>query len=254
MPCAERNLMNFHPLALLSTAALMGFTLAGCGLKQVASGPQPTRFLTSTGVDTTAKVERLPFKHAWRDPQMKIADYKYIVVRAVTTAFLKKGEWEQSKSAFVPDERTYTRRSTALARHFTKSLNKAFSDPICVFYKTPATSQPGTLILEVALTEVRFDPTAAVAVPQGPPDGNVTSLLTGLPVCAFEARVTDAATGALVSTAADRRGPEIKVVDAEKATSAAPNERICDEWAKQLMESANIEIFPTVKRSWFSLF
>lgn len=231
----------------------MAFTGVGCGLEKASSSPQSTRFLTSTGVDTTVKVERLPFKHAWRDPKMKISDYKYIVVRPVTTAFLKKDEWEQSKSAFVPDERTYSKRCRELARSFSKSLNKAFSDPICVFYKTTDTSRPGTLILEVALTEVRFDPAAPV-VPDGSPDGNVGTLLTGLPVCAFEARVTDAATGALVSTAADRRGPEIKVIDESKATGAVANERICDEWSRQLMEASNIEIFPTVKRSWFSLF
>ncbi len=231
----------------------MVLTLAGCGLEKATTDPQPTRFLTSTGVDTTAKVERLPFKHAWRDPKMKIADYKYIVVRPVTTAFLKKDGWEQSKSTFVPNERTYTKRCRELAAYFTKSLNKSFSAPICVFYKTTDTSRPGTLILEVALTEVRFDPATPV-VPAGPSEGNVTSLLTGLPMCAFEARVTDAATGALVSTASDRRGPEIKVIDQEKLTGAGPNKRICDEWSRQLMESSNIEIFPTVKRSWFSIF
>lgn len=232
---------------------MMTLALAGCGLEKAVTGPQPTRFLTSTGVDTTEKIERLPFNHSWRDPKVKIADYEYIVVRPVTTAFLKPGEWEQSKSAFVPDEKTYARRCRELARYFTKSLNQAFSDPICVFYKTGDTSRPGTLILEVALTEVRFNPEAH-AVPKGPPEGNVTNLVTGLPVCAFEARVTDARTGALVSTALDRRGPEIKVIDQDGGGGDVPNERICDEWSRQLMESANVEIFPTVKRSWFSLF
>ena len=245
--------MKFNSLATLPATTLLALTLAGCGLEKASTGPQPTRFLTSTGVDTTSKVERLPFKHAWRDPKMKISDYKYIVVRPVTTAFLKQDEWEQSKSAFVPDARTYEKRCRELARYFSKSLKKAFSDPICVFYITDNPSRPGTLILEVALTEVRFDP-AAPKAPEGPPDGNITNLLVGLPMCAFEARVTDAKTGALVSTASDRRGPEIKVIDQESVTGAGPNERICDELSRNLMESSNIEIFATVKRSWFSLF
>ncbi|MES2477415.1 MAG: DUF3313 family protein [Verrucomicrobiota bacterium] len=245
--------MKLVPIAPFSASVLIALAFTSCGLEEAAKSPEATRFLTSTGVNTYSKIERLPFEYAWRDPKMKISDYKYIVVRPVTTAFLKKDHWEQSKSEFVPDEKTYKKRCTELARYFSKSLNKAFSDPICVFYKTTSTSQPGTLILEVALTEVRFDSEAPV-VPAGPAEGNVTGLLTGLPICSFEARVTDAATGAVVTTASDRRVPEIKVIDPEARTGAAPNERICDEWAKQLMESANIEIFPTVKRSWFSLF
>jgi hypothetical protein len=245
--------MKFAPIAPLSASVLISMVFTGCGLEEAARRPEPTRFLASTGVDTRGKIERLPFEHAWRDPDMKISDYKYIVVRPVTTAFLKKDQWEQSKSAFVPDEWTYKKRCNELARYFSKSLNKAFSDPICVFYKTTNTSQPGTVILEVALTEVRFD-TADRVDPEPVPDGNVAGLLTGLPICTFEARVTDAATGALLTTASDRRMPEIKVIDQHGAAGAKPNERICDEWSKQLMESANIEIFPTVKRSWFSIF
>ena len=245
--------MKLVPIAPLSASVFVALVFSGCGLEEASKRPEPTRFLTSTGVDTRSTIERLPFEHAWRDPDMKIADYKYIVVRPVTTAFLNKDQWEQSKSAFVPDEKTYMKRCSELARYFTKSLNKAFSDPICVFYKTTDTSRPGTLILEVALTEVRFDSTVRVD-PEAAPDGNVSGLLTGLPICTFEARVTDARTGALLTTASDRRVPEIKVIDQEKTPGAVPNERICDEWSRQLMEASNIEIFPTVKRSWFSIF
>lgn len=246
--------MTFHTPSLLAFTVLLGLGVGGCGLEQSSTGPQPTGFLKSTGVDTTHKVERLPFAHAWRDPKMEIAKYKYIVVRPVTTSFLKGENWEESRSAFVPDKKTYLRRVAALVRFWNKSLNKAFSSPVCVFYKTTDTTRPGTLILEVALTEVRFDPTPTQAVTDPVANGNVSNLFTGLPLCAFEARVTDATTGKVVSTASDRRGPEIKVVDPDKTGSAYPNERICDEWSQQLMEASNIELFPKVNRNWFSIF
>jgi hypothetical protein len=172
----------------------------------------------------------------------------------VTTAFLTSDKWEEGKSGFVPDERTYNRRCEALANYWTKSLSNAFSSPVCIFYKTTDTSRPGTFILEVALTEARFEPAASAIVPDSVPAGNISTLLTGLPVCAFEARVTDAATGRVVSTVFDRRRPVIKVMDSGKKTSAAPNEQICDEGSQQLMEASNIELFPKVRRNWFSLF
>ncbi|MEO5914919.1 MAG: DUF3313 family protein [Luteolibacter sp.] len=246
--------MKFPTITSLVVSPLLALGLGSCGLEKSTTAPKQTRFLESTGTDTISKIDRLPFQHAWRDPKMEIAKYKYIVVRPVTTSFLKTDEWEQSKSEFVPDKRTYTRRVNALARHWDKSLNKAFSSPVCVFYKTTDTGRPGTLILEVALTEVRFDPAATKSMADPVTNGNVSNIITGLPLCAFEVRVKDAATGKVVSTASDRRGPEIKVVDADKKSNATPNERICDEWSQQLMESSNIDLFPKVKRNWFSLF
>ncbi|RYD32538.1 MAG: DUF3313 family protein, partial [Verrucomicrobiaceae bacterium] len=193
---------------------------------------------------------------SWRDPKVDITRYKNIVVRPVTTSFLKTDKWEESKSTYIPNKRAYDRRTQALARYWNKSLNKSFSSPICMFYKTTDTGRPNTLILEVALTEVRFDRAApATDTPPPPlPAGSVTTVLTGVPVCAFEARVRDAATGKLVSTASDRRGPTLTVVGSTKNTFTKPNEQICDEWADQLMKSSNIELFPKVRRSWFSIF
>ncbi len=231
---------------------LCSLLLCGCGLEKAATGPEPTAFLKSTGTDMSQRIERLPFEHSWRDPKVDITKYKNIVVRPVTTRYLDADRWEESKSALVPSKRSYVRRVDKLARHWDKSLSKAFSSPVCIYYKTSDTSQPDTLVLEVALTEVRFaggNRLTTASVPEGGLPAN-----SGLPVCAFEARVRDASTGKLVSTASDRRSPEVKVLNPEKTISARPNERVCDEWSQQLMEASNIELFPKVKRSWFSLF
>ncbi|MDE0835311.1 MAG: hypothetical protein OSA84_03050 [Akkermansiaceae bacterium] len=79
------------------------------------------------------------------------------------------------------DQKAFEKRAPTLARHFTKQLNIAFTDPICIFYKTTSTSKPETLILEVALTDAHFPDTAA-------------SPLSKIPVCGFVARVLDAKT------------------------------------------------------------
>lgn len=220
----------------------------------MATRTEHTRFLTSTKVDSTQRIARLPFQHSWRDPKTDMSKYKNIVVRPITTSFLSTDKWEESKSANIPNKRAYQRRVNALARYWNKSLQKSFSSPVCMFYKTTDTGRSDTLVLEVALTEVRFDPAAPPTTPNPLPAGSVTTVLTGLPVCAFEARVRDSATGKLVSTAADRRGPEITVIGSTKDTFTKPNEKICDEWSDQLMKSSNIELFPKVKRKWFSLF
>ncbi|MES2440680.1 MAG: DUF3313 family protein [Verrucomicrobiota bacterium] len=241
--------------ARLAFSALIALGLGSCGVDPVTTRTEPTKFLKSTGTDMTQRVQRLPFEHSWRDPKVDITKYKNIVVRPVTTSFLDTAKWEDSKSGFIPTKRAYVKRCAALARYWNKSLNKSFSSPICMYYKTTDSGQANTLILEIALTEVRFDRALPTAAGQPPvPAGSITSVVTGVPVCAFEARVRDAATGRLVSTAADRRGPELTVIDSDKNSFTRPNEKICDEWSDQLMKSSNIELFPKVRRSWFSLF
>lgn len=243
--------MTPSSFATLALSCILTASLTSCGTKPTASLTQPTRFLASTGTDVRHRVERLPFDHAWRDPKADLSKYTHIVVRPVTTAYLRSDLWEQSKSPSIKDKRAYTRRAEALARHWTKSLNKAFSSPVCSFYKTTDTSRPGTLILEVALTEVRF-PRTAPGTPEVPLVAG--EILAGPPFCAFEARTRDAATGRLISTAADKRLPEIKVVSSQPTSISSPNEAICDEWSEQLMQAGNKELFPKVHRSWFSLF
>jgi Protein of unknown function (DUF3313) len=237
----------------LTVAALTALGLSSCGVDPVTSRTEPTKFLKSTGTDMAQRVQRLPFEHSWRDPKVDMTKYKNIVVRPVTTSFLHTEKWQDSKSAFIPNKRTYLKRCTALTRYWNKSLNKSFSSPICMFYKTADSNQANTLILEIALTEVRFDREFPSVVGQPPvPAGSLTSVVTGVPVCAFEARVRDADTGKLISTAADRRGPEFTIIDSDKKSFTKLNEKICDEWSDQLMKSSNIELFPKVHRSWFS--
>lgn len=239
--------MKSATLAHLVVLALTLIGLSSCGVDSITTRTEPTRFLKSTGTDMAKRVQRLPFEHSWRDPKVDITKYKNIVVQPVTTSFLRTEKWEESKSASIHNKKSYVKYCAKLSRHWNKSLAKSFSSPLCMFYQVKNSSQPDTLILEIALTEVRFDTTL-------PADstGNLAQVLTGIPICAFEAKVRDAATGKLISTAADRRGPQLTVVDTEKKSIAKQNQRICEEWSDQLMKSSNIELFPKVHRSWFS--
>lgn len=247
--------MKIFPIARLSFAVATAVSLGSCGIQKVTTAPEPSKFLQATGTDVSKQVERLPFQHSWRAPKVDLGKYKNILIRPVTTAFLRREPWQESKSSYVPNKRTYTRRCAKLARYWDRSLAKSFASPLCLFYKTTNAQTPNTLVLEIALTEVRFSSgTPATKDAPATPAGSLASVVTGLPFCAFEARVRDAATGKLIATVADRRGPKITVIESGKNTFSKSNEMICDEWADQLMKSPNIELFPKVHRSWFSLF
>ena len=212
--------------------AVIVLGLAGCTVGKVVTPAPVTTFLAETGADTSAKVERLPFDHTSRSPAIDLGQYKYIVVRPVSINWLRKDEWEESTSAFVPDEKSYLNECGEMAKYYTTELRKAFSSPVCVFYITGTTTRPGTLILEVALTELAF----------GTPPSGLGSM-------AFEARVKDASTGKYIATVSDRRATVSKITDFNKDTYTRANEQIIKEWSKQLMEASNKELFPRVRSS-----
>ena len=246
-----RSLPSPSRLLLL---AVLPVCLTGCGVDQVVDRTEPTRFLTSTGTKISEKSDRLPFEHAWKNPSVDLSKYKNIVVRPVTTAYLRTEKWEESKSAAIPTKRAYQKRCQALASYWTKSLNKAFSSPVCTYYKTTNANQPDTLVLEVALTEVRFPRTDTPANGSAVPVSNAINPTSGTPVCAFESRTRDGASGKLISTASDRRGPDINLGEPKSADLSAGNKGICDEWSQQLMQRSNTELFPKVRRRWFNIF
>jgi hypothetical protein len=247
--------MKFPIFPFVTTVSL-ACCLASCGgLKPVTSPPESTKFLQPGKAGMGKNDGRLPFTHSWIDPKVDITKYKNIVIRPVTTAHLRTENWEDSKSAAIPTKSSYLRHCRALAHYWDKALAKSFSSPLCVFYRTTDASKPNTLVVEIALTDVRFDRRATKNGPAKLPSGSIASALVGPPQCGFESKTKDAATGKLIGTAADLRGPEIKLVpDERKHGLAKPNEDICDEWSKQLMERWNPEIYPRVKRKWFSLF
>jgi hypothetical protein len=221
-------------LMRLATAIIF-MALTSCAVQKMTTPAPASDFLVATGADPSARISRLPFDHSWRSPSSDPTRYKNIVVRPVSITWLRKEQWGDSVSEFVPDRKKYLKGCSELASYWTKSLKNAFSSPICSYYITDNTSEPNTLILEVALTEVNF----------GTPPAGLGSM-------AFEARVKDAATGKYIATAADRRATISKIVDFNKDTYTRANQEILDQWSAQLMEGSNKELFPTVKKSWSS--
>lgn len=236
----------------LSALAISGLT--SCSLNKLATSAEPTGFISSTGVSTSSKIKRVPFDHAWRSPDVQIQDYKHIVVSPVTTAYLRKDQWLESGSTYVPSQEAYVKQCNALAGKFTASLKSEFAKESSGYQLTQTQSKPATLILEVALTEVTFGRPAGYVGAMAVPGGSLLNAAAASPIVAFEARVRDAASGKIVATAADRRGTRLKLIDFNQLTYQKANEEICGEWSKQLMEATNKKLFPQVKRTWFTPF
>lgn len=239
----------------LSIAIAVGaLALGGCAAQRSVIKAEPTSFLRATGTADSGKIARLPFERSWRKPSLNAANYTHIVIRPVSTAYLNKAQWSESASGFITSEQTFVNEAGKIARYWDASLSRAFSSPQNRFTRTGNVSKPGTLVVEIALTEVVFGRPAANAASYAVAGGGVATAMLFSPSVAFEARVTDGATGQLLATASDRRSSKVKLIDINKFTFTKSNKEICDEWSEQFMQAFNKEIFPTVKRSWVGVY
>ena len=234
--------------------AVAALALGGCAVERSVTKAEPTNFLRSTGTAQSGKIGRLPFERSWKNPALNAANYSRIVIRPVSTEHLRTGQWKESVSTFITSEQTFKTHAAEVARYWDNSLSRAFASQQNRFTRTGDTSQPGTIVVEIALTEIVFGRPVANAASYAVSGGGVANSMLFAPSVAFEARVTDGATGQLLATASDRRSTKIKLIDFNKFTFTKSNKEICDEWSQQIMQAFNTEMFPTVKRSWFSAF
>lgn len=246
--------MKSQPLIPILAASLFCAGLAGCGAQRSLTSAETTKFIAATGHESAGKIARLPFQRAWRDASLDPAKYTRIVVRPVTTDYLRSSIWMESAGPFITNEAQYKVAVDKLARHFEKQIAQAFRSPGNRLQLVQDASQPGTLVLEVALTEVVFGHPATYVGSFAVSGGGVAQSALLAPTVAFEARVRDGATGRFVAAAADRRGTKVKLLDLNQLTYNKANEEICTEWAGQFMQAFNRELFPIVKRQWIGVF
>ena len=249
-----KHLPAIFRLAFAVGLSIAALSLAGCAFERAITKAKPTAFLESTGTANSGKMARLPFERSWRTPSLRPSKYSRIVLRPVTTAYLRTDKWEQSISPFIPNKQVFAQRAAELGRVWDASLNRAFTSPKNQLTVVGDATQPGTLVVEIAITEVVFGHPLANAASYAFTAGGIAFAGLFTPSVAFEARVKDGATGQLIATASDRRSTKIKVIDFSELTYTQSNRQICDEWSRELMEAFNRDLYPKVRRSWFSVF
>jgi len=248
------NQSSIRHLFFTAAFAALVCPLTNCALQKSVTKQESTAFLRSAGVSPSSKIARLPFEHSWRDRKVDPNQYSRLVLHPVSLRYLRNEQWQQSESSFLTTKQAYQAQANDLAQYWNKSLVTAFGSPNNRLKLAHDTSVPGTLVAEIAITEIVFSHPDTYALSWALPGGGIAEGAMFAPSVAFEAVVRDAATGKIVATAADRRSTKIKLVDFNRLTVAKPNREICDEWSQQFMQAFNKELFPSVKRSWVGLY
>ena len=228
--------------------------MGNCAWHKSLTPQEPTEFLRSAHVPTTSKLASLPFSHSWLDPKINAGHYAHLVIRPVLLHYLREDHWRRSISTVLVTREQYRRHARDLAAYWDRSLARSFNEPTNRLRPTADTKAPGTLVAEIAITDIVFSHPDTYALSWTVLGGVLVEGAMLAPSVAFEAIIRDAKTGKVVATCADHRGTKLKLFDINRLTISSPNHEICDEWSQQLMQALNRRMFPVVRRDWIGVF
>ena len=182
-----------------------------------------------------------PFNKAWVKAGVDWDKYKTIYIKDVNTRYLMEAAWWQQNFRRQDMEQD----TKTIACYMQDKFKECFKSDPKRLYRVVNTPEPGSLTLELALTElVPSNPVLeamSIAAPYG--SGIVVQAAAkesgAKATVAFEARVTDTDTGTVLVLAADREQGKVAPINLRALTWYGEAEVIINEWADQFVQVAN---------------
>ena len=229
-------------MRILPRAGLLGLVLlAGCKAAPIAGAG----FADYEKMKATAD---LPFHRAWIDPSVDWHRYRRIRIAEVNIDHLPKMEWARKtgKQEKVRED------AQKLARYAQEAFERAFrEDPLHRLEVTDQTDAE-TVTLELALVEIIPSKVALNTICYAPFVGTAARIFKGWKhrsTVAFEARMRDGATGAVIAQFADREAEKASPLNVKDITWYGHAESILAEWAAQFVRIVNRKPGETVRDS-----
>ncbi len=220
--------------------------LSGCASLKAA----PSQGAGFVPVQQMAKVEALPFNKSWVRDDLDWKKYKAIYVKPVNTDYLlQSSDWQQH---FRKDKMKEDARE--MGRYMETRFKEAFRNDERKKFQVVDSPDPGSLTLELALTELVPSNVALEVLGYAPYGGGAAVKLleraTGaVSTVAFEAKVKESGSNKTVAMFADREQQKFAPIDFRGLTWYGNAKRIIDEWADQFVEIAHKAPGESVKES-----
>ena len=142
---------------------ILSASLLACATVRKFEDAKPSPFLNIPGVDRSSKLDNLPFQHSWVAPGVDRNNYSKIFLAPVTPSYVDLNDWERSRSSIITDKNVYRKEVIALSSYTTEKMREALNNKAENRYEVVRKAGPGTLVMEMALTEVIFgNPVACV--------------------------------------------------------------------------------------------
>lgn len=215
---------------------LISVMLSGCASLKA----DPSRGAGFVQMDQMAKQGDLPFNKAWVQKGLDWKRYQAIYIRPVNTAYLMETDsWKENfRQGHMKED------AQELARYMEDRFRAAFTTGPENQFRVVGYPEPGSLTLELALTELVPSNVALETLRYAPYGGGAAATLisraTGaMSTVAFEAKVRDSKSGKVVAMFADRETQKFKFVDFKALTWYGNAKNTIDEWADQFVQVVN---------------
>jgi hypothetical protein len=222
--------------AMLVGIILISVILSGCA----AMKAEPSQGAGFVPMETMAKQGDLPFNKVWVKKDMDWKQYQTIYVKPVNTSYLMETDaWKENfRQGHMKED------AQEIGLYMEDRFRAAFANDPDNQFKVVGYPEPGSLTLELALTELVPSHVVLEALRYAPYGGGaaatVISRATGaLSTVAFEAKVRDSKSGTVVAMFADRETQKFKFIDFKGVTWYGNAKNTIDEWADQFVLVAN---------------
>lgn len=229
----------FRNMCVLAAMVSVGFT--GCTTATEQMKAKPSEGAGFVPMNEMSKQADLPFNKVWIKTGTDWNQYKTIYIKDVDTQYLMQQTWWQKN--FRKDD--IQKDSRTIAQYMQDKFKEAFRNDPKNRFQVVASPQPGSLTLELALTElVPSNPVleaASIAAPYG--SGVAVQAAAkesgAKATVAFEAKIKDTTTNTVLAMAADREQGKVAPINLRALTWYGEANVIIDEWAAQFVEIAN---------------
>ena len=232
---------------VLALVVLLSIGLVGCQSMKA----EPSKGAGFVPVDEMSKRADLPFQKVWVKAGVDWNQYKTIYIKDVNTKYLLEANWWQ-KSIRSDD---MARDARNIAQYMQDKFKESFRNDPKNRFQVVAAPQPGSLTLELALTELVPSHPVLEAMSIAAPYGSGVAVQAATKesgakaTVAFEAKINDTATGNVLAMMADREQGKVAPVNLRALTWYGEANVIIDEWAGQFVQIANKRPGETVKDS-----
>jgi hypothetical protein len=202
---------------------------------------EPSRGAGFVRMDEMSKRADLPFQKVWVKSGVDWKRYKTLYIKDVNTKYLLAANWWQQSVRKNDMEKDVREVATNMQNKF----REAFREDPQNRFQVVAVPEPGSLTLELALTElVPSHPVMealSIAAPYGSGIAVQAAARESGAKCtvAFEAKIIDSSNGRVLAMVADREQGKVAPLNLRALTWYGESNVIIDEWARQFVQVAN---------------
>jgi hypothetical protein len=234
MRCLRGNL-------LLLVIGIVGFMLTGCTSVEQKMKAKPSEGAGFVPMEQMSKREDLPFQKTWVKTGVDWKKHQKLYIKDVNTQYLMEASWWQ-QSVRKDDMQKDVRE---IAAYMQSKFKEAFRQDPQNRFQVVTSPEPGSLTLELALTELVPSNVMMEALSIAAPYGSGMVVQAAAKesgakcTVAFEAKIIDNADGQVLAMAADREQGKAAPVNLRALTWYKEAEGIIDDWAGQFVQVAN---------------